>query len=388
MKSSIPPLLLVLVVGCSAPGQEPAVVELPEYARALQLEPTAETSANVSIGDLNGDGLPDLVLAKGRHWPLVDRVHFGDGRGGFDGGRDLGTASDRTYSGLLVDLDLDGDLDVVISNDDPDPGLVYLNDGTGQFTVGSSYGRPEWSTRNATVADLNGDGLPDIVVANRSGPNPGANYICLNQGGGRFGEECLHFSSESATTITAADLNGDGRIDLVVPHRDGGQGQLYLQSGTGADLQFTAVPFGPPDASMRVSAVADLDGDGHLDIVTSDERRGVAVHYGEGETRFGAGVTLGDSAAVPYALVAGDVNLDGTTDIVVGYVEAPSVVFVNLGRDRSFSPVRFGDGAGSVYGFAIGDLDGDGRPDIAVARSEAPNMVYFASPGGNTQPPE
>jgi len=373
-------LLAAAFAGAPLTGAAQTNPNLPRFDRALLLETSSETSANVSIGDLNGDGLPDLVLAKGRHWPLVDRVLFGNGRGGFDGGHDLGTASDRTYSGLLVDVDRDGDLDVVISNDNPDPGLIYLNDGSGRFSVGSSFGAAEWNTRNATVADLNGDGLPDIIVANRSGPNPGGNYICLNQGGGRFGSDCLRFSRESATTITATDLNGDGRIDLVVPHRDGGQGQLYLHNADASSLEFTQVPFGPPDATMRVSAVADFDRDGQLDIVTSDEQRGVVIYFGHGGLKFGAGVALSEGNLVPYALVIGDLNLDGAVDIVVGYIEAPSAVYFNAGTGRRFTPVLFGDGAGSVYGFAIGDLDGDGRPDIAAARSEAPNMVYFADP--------
>src|SRR5688572_23399852 len=178
----------------------------PTFERVLQLEATSETSANVSIGDVDGDGRLDILLVKGRHWPLVDRVLLGDSAGHFAAPYDLGTASDRSYSGLLVDMDRDGDLDVVISNDAPDPKRVYLNDGKGRFRVGSTFGRPEWETRNATVADVDGDGLPDIVVANRSDKKP-ANYVCLNRGQGRFDGDCVAFSRESATTITAADFN-------------------------------------------------------------------------------------------------------------------------------------------------------------------------------------
>lgn len=110
---------------------------LPRYDRVLLLEQTSETSANVSIGDLNKDGNLDIVLAKGRHWPLIDRVLLGDGRGGIASAYNLGVASDRSYSGRLADLDGDGDLDVVLSNDAPDPKRIYLNNGTGRFREGS-----------------------------------------------------------------------------------------------------------------------------------------------------------------------------------------------------------------------------------------------------------
>src|SRR5512132_769511 len=126
----------------------------PTFDRVLFLEQTSETSANVSIGDVDGDGRLDIVLVKGRHWPLVDRVLLGDGAGHFAPGYDLGSASDRSYSGRLADMNGDGYLDVVISNDTPDPKPVYLNDGKGHFRVGSSFGRSQWPTRNAGVADL------------------------------------------------------------------------------------------------------------------------------------------------------------------------------------------------------------------------------------------
>src|SRR3989449_9593159 len=234
--------------GNSAAAQFQAVANsqtFPRFDRVLLLETTSETSANVSIGDLNGDGNLDILLVKGRHWPLISRVLLGDGKGHFPIGYNLSETPYRSYSGHLVDIDGDGDLDVVLSNDTPDPKVIYLNDGKGHFHLGSSYGRTEWETRNVSVADLNGDGQPDIIVANRS--DHGANYICLNQGKGRFDPDCIAFSHESATTITPADFNHDGLLDLAVPNRDGGQSYVYMAGPNATFTSLKRIPFGPPD---------------------------------------------------------------------------------------------------------------------------------------------
>ena len=348
----------------------------PTFDRVLLLEQTSETSANVSIGDVDGDGKLDVVLVKGRHWPLVDRVLIGDGAGHFKPGYDLGKASDRSYSGRLADLDRDGDLDVVISNDAPDPKLVYLNDGKGHFQVGSTFGQPEWETRNATVADVDGDGFPDIIVANRSDAN-GANYICLNRGAGRFDADCQPFSREPATTITAADFNGDGLVDLAVPFRDEGQSRVYVAGPKGAFDSTRTVSFGPPNAAIRMVEAADMDGDGRLDLVTIDERAGTTIYFGRANGPFFEGVLVANASPAPYALAVADINGDREPDIIVGNIEAPSAVYFNDGTGRKFHTIHIGDNKGTVYGFAIADLDRDGTMDIAAARSDAPNVVYF-----------
>ena len=110
---------------------------------SVPLDTVSETSANASIGDVNGDGILDIVLAKGRHWPLADVVLLGDGKGHFTPGAALPNPPDRSYTGALADLDNDGDLDIVLSNDRPDPKIVLLNDGKGHFTPGGSFGDPQ-----------------------------------------------------------------------------------------------------------------------------------------------------------------------------------------------------------------------------------------------------
>ena len=349
---------------------------LPNYNRSLRLEEKADTSANMSFGDLDGDGHLDIMLAKGRHWPIVDKVLLGDGKGGIRKAYDLGTVADRSFSGGLADFNGDGFLDVEISNDAPDPKLVYFNDGKGNFSVGSEFGLPEWDTRNASIADVNGDGLPDIIVANRGGVGS-ANYVCLNRGKGKFDANCIPFAHYSATTISPADINLDGFIDLVVPSRDSGQSYVYLGGSDRTFLDSRRIPFGPADARIRMAAVADFDGDGLPDIVTIDETKGVYIYFGRKDHTFSAGFSIAGPTIVPYALAVADLNKDGKMDIIVGHVEAPSTVFFNDGTGRRYTMVPFGDSRGTVYGFAIGDFDEDGKLDIGAARSEAPSVVYF-----------
>jgi hypothetical protein len=321
------------------------------------------------------------VLAKGRHDPLVDRVLLNDGKGGFTAS-DLGPTADRTYTAALGDLDGDGDLDVLTSNDTPDKKLVFLNDGKGRFAVAGTWGVPEWSTRNAALADLNGDGRPDAIAANRPGPS----FACLNQGGGRFASPCISIPAESATTIVPGDFDKDSHIDLAVPSRDGGQSRIYFNDGKAGFARVT--PFGPPDATSRVGAPADFDRNGSLDLVVTDERAAsMTVYLNDGRGRLTRAFHVADKAHVPYAIAAGDLNKDQHPDIVLGYTDGPHAVFFNDGSGRQFAAVGFGDRNGAAYGFAIGDVNGDSFPDIALARSGGTNVLYLSAAGSRPPAP-
>jgi hypothetical protein len=363
-------VLLAALVGLAV--QPPA--GLRSFDTVVNLETTSEDSANVSMGDLDGDGDLDLVLAKGRHTPLLDRVLLNDGKGRFVAS-DLGPTPDRTYTAALADLDGDGDLDVITSNDTPDKKLVFLNDGKARFTVAGTWGVAAWSTRNAAVADLNGDKRIDVIAANRPGPS----FACLNDGGGRFTSECISVPAESATSIVAADFDKDGFIDLAVPSRDGGQSRVYFNDGRAGFAR--TIAFGPPDAAARVAAAADFNGDGALDLVVGDERaRSMTVYANDGKGRLVSESGFIDKNKTPYAIAAGDLNNDGRPDIVLGFTSGPHAIFFkNPGRmDKGFTRVTFGDEKGSAYGFAIGDVNGDKFPDIALARSGAPNVLYLS----------
>jgi len=345
----------------------------PRSFEIVPLEKVSETSSNASIGDLNGDGHPDIVLVKGRHWQVTTLTFFGDGKGNFKPGPPLPSKAVKSYSGSLADMTKSGHLDIVLSNDQPDPKLIILNDGKGNFSVGGTYGDPKWPTRNAAVGDLNGDGYPDIVVANRMTTS----YYCLNDGKLHFDCHALQ-NSPSAATVALADLHGTGAKDIVYACRDSCQSLVYLNDGK---ANFTrAEPWGLPNSSVRAMAIADFDGDGHLDIAACPEKLGCFVYFNDGKGGFGSGIQFQKPEAEPYSMIAADLTRDGRPEIIVGYVGAPGIVYFNDGTGKKYRPLPFGDGDGAIYGMAAGDLDGDGWPDVVVARSDAPSFVLFNRP--------
>ncbi|NKB33317.1 MAG: hypothetical protein GKR91_09475 [Pseudomonadales bacterium] len=350
--------------------------EAPEYSLiSIQLEDKGVTRANANLGDLDKDGDLDIVLAKGRHWPLVEFVLLNDGEGGFSNRHEVNADADRTYTAALADLDGDNDLDLVVGNDRPDTKRIYKNDGTGKFTLTGTFGDADWPTRNVTVVNLTGDNRPDIVVANRGGPNNlSANQICINDGTGNS-FDCKQLSTESATTIAAGDFNNDGFVDLVVPHRDGGQSYIFLNDGEGGFSDKRAV--GPSKSGSRAVAVADLNGDTFQDVVIGDPVKGGArVYLNNGSALFPSSFALGERMGHVYSIATADMDDDGDMDVIFGNRLAPGAILLKDDGENSYSAMKFGDGEGAVYGLSLGDVNSDGILDIVTARSDAPNMLY------------
>ena len=362
-------LALTVAVGPLASQQERTFQPL------RSLGAGSELTASVSLGDVNGDGALDVVVANGRHWPGQNRVYLNDGRAGFTLARRLGDEEAGSYAVPLADFDGDGDLDVAVGNDRT-RNLVFLNDGTGRFAAGATFGTPS-STRSLTLADLDGDGHTDILVVNRGRRN----FIFHGDGAGAFGEGTPFGAGDDSTIdVAAADLDGDGDLDLVLANRDGGANTIHWnEAGSFARVS----TYGTGSDETRGVAVGDVDGDGRLDIVAANIGEANAVYFGDGAGGFGRSLPFGSGDDHSYAVRLADLDLDGNLDLVVANVGAQNAVYFNRGgaspgsgSAQGFVEFRFGCADCATYGLAVGDLNGDGFPEIVTANSGAPNGVF------------
>ena len=158
------------------------------------------------MGDLDGDGDLDIVLAKGRHDPYVDKVLLNDGRGRF------------------VTSNLGSTADLAVGDEAAASLTVYMNDGTGRLIPGFHIADKQRTPYAMTAADLNGDRHPDIVLGYTEGPHS----VFFNDGSGkRFVEVTFGDKAGAAYGFAIGDINGDGRPDIALA-RSAAPNVLYL----------------------------------------------------------------------------------------------------------------------------------------------------------------
>jgi len=314
------------------------------------------------VGDFNIDGHPDLVVGGGDRYGLNRiGVMLGNGDGSF------GSSSDPEIGGIptcaaVADLNADGASDVIVGQ--TDEYMVVLLGGR-DGPLGSRLVYVGSEAHSVGIADFNVDGKLDFVTGSWG------TSIFFGNGDGTFGTSPILHGVGGASSVAAADLDADGHPDLVA-------GSVLLNNGDGT---FTAVSAG---TGANPLAIADFDGDGRLDLATTG-----SVQLGNGDGTFG--VNIGYPAGGHRSLVTADLNVDGTVDLVGTDYWAPqdaSTVSVLLGnKDGTFTALpdlHIGAGAMSV---AVADLNADDRPDLVVADYPSDSVIVLTGNGNGTFQP-
>jgi len=301
-------------------------------------------SADVALGDLNGDGDLDVIFA---NIGQLKRVCLGNGAGGFTGCADVGGVRNSTEVALGL-VKGDGNLDAVLANNG-DLNRVMWGDGTGGFSGGSNVGAGARRSFGVALGDLNGDSNLDVVFAN----NGDRNRRCLGDGAG--GLNCINASADTNSSRGVALGNINNTVDSYLDAVFANAGQPNRGCLGDAAGNFTG---GCADVSgdtndTRGVALGDLNGDGNLDAVFAngtDQQNRRCLGDAAGNFTGGCADVSGDTNR-SLAVALGDLNGDGDLD----------AVFANRGQVNRRC---LGNGAG---GFACADVSADTNNSRGVA---------------------
>ena len=358
-------------------------VSLGYAAPALALGP----GVTIATADMNGDGIPDLVeLSTSDSTVNVVTV---DADGDFSLLPPQSFADITQMSSVAIaDVNGDGIPDVIISDGSGSAGgvRVLLNDGHGNLAADVSYASETGAGSgpvSVSVADINGDGKPDLVTANG---RDGTVSVLINNGDGTFAAPVTYPAGTDPVAVTVGDVNGDGHPDIVVADSAGNSVQVLLNAGDGS----FAAPVAIPDGSGPVAMVlADVNGDGHPDIVVADQGDSkVAILIGAGDGTFTAPVFYG-TGPDPGWIAAQDLSGDGRLDLVTAnYSDGSVSVFANTGHG-DFVPTQRVYPAYGSYDTVI--MDVAGKPQLISANVPAGAVVVtqasVSTKTGGSPPP-
>jgi hypothetical protein len=399
-----------LAVACDAVG---AVMLLRNNGNGTFAAPVSfavgMSPEDIAAGDLNGDGRADLVVA---HQEYRVSVLMNNGSGGFA----PAAAYDNLNTGTnwagpllpcvaLADVDRDGKLDVFYGSTrtwDGETGqIVQLrNTGSGVLVRGADVAMVFYTAgpTDIVAADMNGDGAPDLLAASYSGRADDGFCVMMNNGTGGFGPAALYAAGQSTIGLAAADVNGDGKLDVLTADDYSNALTVHYNPGNGT---FPVIPQDFAGSAQTFQDAADIDGDRDLDIFTSGPHPSAddgAIMRNDGTGRFTNRTVIHNGQDGVAAGVLRDLNGDGKPDLLFNNANtAPRYDFftaLNNG-DGTFGPVtRWLVGSAGWGGIDAFDIDNDGDLDVidceALGAPNIPNGRFFIAlnnGNGTFQPP-
>jgi hypothetical protein len=333
----------------------------------------------VAAVDLNGDGHTDLAIANRLSNNVSVRMNQG---GGVFGSNVVYPAGILPLSMAAADLNGDGKPDLAVANEGPSPlyqgtASVLLNNGDGTFGTTVSYATGKMSN-SVSAADLNADGKPDLAVTNLYSQSVS---VLINSGNGTFAANVDYTTSGESLPnwVTTADLNGDGSPDLAITNHDTytPNVNVLLNRGNGtfsAKIDYSTGSYPSPYAADA----ADFNGDSLPDLAVANYGNDdVSVLLNQGNGSFGASVEY-PTGKWPQVVAAADLNGDSMPDIVVGgsYTWIVSVLLNN--GSGTFAPKIDYLTAGAPRSIALADLNGDGTQDIVVGNEDQYQQAFVS----------
>ena len=295
----------------------------------------------------------------------------------------------------VADLDGDGRPDLVVANHNQIG--IYRNDGTGNVAGLFSLVVNIPSSQipgDIRLSDMNGDGRLDIVMVNYTDSAVNIYRNTSTNGLISFAPKISLPITDARSGFAVADLDGDGRLDITAPSFNAGNIRVFRNTSVTNGISFASPVDFPTQSSPSDATVQDLDGDGKPDVVVLHHTGGttnLVVMHNVSEPGIINSNSLVITARLPASgnyVVLGDLNADGRPEIVTGGIFTHALtVFQNFSTTGNLSNSAFGPPvtlptAGVTKRIAISDLDGDGRVDLAAVTELSDSLGIIRNLGG------
>jgi hypothetical protein len=366
----------------------------PSAFSSITTIPTGDGPQSIFSMDLDGDGKPDLLIADGDS-NIITVYHNNSTPGSISftpQGSYIMGSNDYPIGITAGDLDGDGKPEIVVSNFYSQNISIFRNTSTsGHITLAApiTLAAGNYAT-GATIADLNGDGKPEIIVA-----CGGSDYLSTYTNHSSVGS--LSFSAKVNWTVPSgsapfkvevADIDGDGLPDMVAANGNTNVVSVFRNISSGTVSFATHVDFATGNAPQGL-AIGDLDGDGKPDLAVAnnnDNTLSLLRNTSSSGTISFATQQVVNSGSGAYDLVISDLDGDGKPDLAVDDESGSSVsIHKNISTVGTIAVNPNVDYATGNIPFAIttADYDGDGRPDLATANNTDATITILRNKGAN-----